>query len=103
MITLTRTNVSYMPDTGLGAVCTKPFNSFMGKLEKKCKVVRCLAGTVLAEIHSEVFMADCRSGPKILFFYECIEEIEEELLEEDTGHHSRETTAERDLTYTLGP
>lgn len=50
------------------SVCPKPFHSFMGKLEKKCKVVRCLAEIVLAEIHSEEFMADCRSGPKIHFF-----------------------------------
>lgn len=57
-----------MPDSGLGAVRPKSFNSLVGKLEKKCQVLRCLAGTVLAEIHSEAFMADCRSGPKILFF-----------------------------------
>lgn len=74
------------------AVRPKPFNSFMGKLEKKCKVVRYLAGIVLAEIHSEAFMADCRSGPKILlfFFYECIEKKKAELLKEGLERHSRE-------------
>lgn len=83
-----------MPDSGREATCTKPFNSFMGKLEKKCKVIRRLAGIVLAEIHSEVFMVDCSSGSKILF-YECIEEMKTERLEKDIGCHSEETMAEK--------
>lgn len=87
-----------MPDSGLGAVCTNPFNSLVGKLEKKCKVIRCLAGVVLAEIHSEVFMADCRSGPEIFFFYECREEMKTEPLEEDVECHSGETMAEKGET-----
>lgn len=60
-------------------------------------MVRCLAGVVLAEIHSEVFMADCRSGPEILF-YECIKEMKTEPLEEDIGCHSGETMAEKGET-----